>query len=105
MDLTRRPIDDDDVLSQVGVRKRNGTLSFHNAPRPFREPAEVALSWVLGALTPHEARLACFGPDTRLHESDAVRHVTVGCLRSAGFSVDHDPPPHEPGPRPRALGG
>lgn len=92
--LAVRELEDSEMVTQIGSRRRNGGFSFHSAPRPWREPAEEALSWVIGELDPRDARLAAFGPNASLSpKSDAVRHAQVGCLRSKGFRVDHDPYP------------
>ncbi len=50
------------------------------------------LSWVLGRLGPQGARASAFGSgDDYRPGKDAVRHVRVGDLRSAGFTVEHTP--------------
>lgn len=46
----------------------------------------------VGVHQPAEARKIAFGSLTRLSPGkDAVRHVQVGKLRSAGFRVEHTP--------------
>lgn len=87
-----RDIYDDEWLTQVGTRKRSGAFSFHDKPRAWREPPELALSWLVGRREPAEARQMAFGPLTQLSpSSDAVRYALAGRLRSQGFRVDHDP--------------
>jgi hypothetical protein len=97
MNVEHRAIGDDEWLTQVGTRKRNGSFKFHNAPRAWRDPPEEAISWVIGRLDPAAARVAAFGPSTSLTPgNDAARHAQAGALRSAGFRVDHDPYPLSP---------
>ncbi len=92
MDLSGQPFDGHEWLTQVGTRRRSGNFTFHDKPRPWRDPPERAVSWVLGELLPREARRAAFG-DLTTHNPgrDAVRHAQVECLRSKGFRVEHDP--------------
>ncbi len=85
-------LDDSDWLSQVGKRRADGTWSFPNRLRTFRQPPEHDLSMVLGRLSAREVRLAAYGSWTGLTpKKDAVRHVLVGTLKDAGFRVEHTP--------------
>lgn len=58
--LACREIADDEWLTQIGSQKRNGSFTFHDAPRPFKDPVEEALSWLCGRLDPDAARIAPF---------------------------------------------
>lgn len=91
-DLEVRELGDEEWISQVGHKRADGTFSFQGRPRPLKEPPETDISFVLGQLGPSQARLTAFGSLTRMHPGrDAVRHVKVGTLRSAGFRVEHTP--------------
>lgn len=39
-----RSVEDDEWLTQIGTRRRNGSFKFHNKPRPWRDPPEHAVS-------------------------------------------------------------
>jgi hypothetical protein len=89
---TPEHIPDDAWLSQVGKRRSDGTFRFTERLRAHKEPPERDISFILGKLSPVEARKIAFGAGTPLRPGyDAVRHAQAGTLRSVGFRVDHTP--------------